>query len=448
MRSWVFRQGRSGVSALSCLGFVAIKLACLTIASLAQGQPTITPVPVVTPPVVIEVAPINPVPALPPAVSTAPIGTELPVGLVKEKPSGGQFVETPQGYMIPYRMTIPGTEIAVEMVPIPGGTFLFGSPEGEAGHQASEGTPISVKVEPFWMARTETSWAQYKAYMGMHDLFKGFMSFKMRKVDDSNMADAITAPSNLYDPSFTYVNGQDVTLPAVTMSQYAAKQYTKWLTGLTGSFYRLPSEAEWEYAARAGTTTPWSFGNDAESMDAYAWYIDNAGETHPVGLKKENLWGLHDMHGNVGEWVLDAYSDEGHVTPADATEPVPADKMIRWPTELYPRVVKGGSYQSEATESRSASKIASQDDEWRIEDPNFPQSPWWFTEEPALGVGFRVIRPLVPPVADQRARYWDADTELIRDDVKHRIFSEGRGALGLVDPTLPAAAKSLREQKR
>ena len=376
-----------------------------------------------------------------PVVATA----KLPPGLVAEKPTGGRFVETDRGYMIPYKFMIPGTEIAVEMVPVPGGTFTFGSSPDEPGHTPSEGPPVRVTVEPFWIARTETDWAQYQAYMSMHDIFKGFQSFKMRKVEDVAETDAITAPSNLYDPTFTYINGQELNLPAATMSQYAAKQYTKWLSLLTGQFYRLPAEAEWEYAARAGTTTPWFTGDDPDALDEYAWTIDNAGETHPVGEKKPNPWGLYDMHGNVAEWVLDAYSEGGLTWLKDKKQPIPAVETIRWPTQLYPRVVKGGSYQGEAEENRSASKIPSADDEWRVEDPNFPQSPWWFTEYESLQVGFRIIRPLTPPKPAQRERFWQADVDLVRDDIVHRINNEGRGALGKVDPALPDAAKKLRE---
>lgn len=157
------------------------------------------------------------------------------------------------------------------------------------------------------------------------------------------------------------------------MTQYGAKQYTKWLSKLTGDFYRLPSEAEWEYACRAGSTAAFCFGNDERQLADYAWYLDNSDEdAHPVGLKEPNRWGLYDMHGNVSEWVLDQYSET-----YDALEKAVAagGPPIHWPTRLHPRTVRGGGWDSDAVDCQIAARVGSSV-EWQEEEPlDPPQSP-------------------------------------------------------------------------
>ena len=267
----------------------------------------------------------------------------------------------------------------------------------------------------------------------------------MRLITEKQKADVITAPSNLYDPSFTFVNGEAPDLPAVTMSQYAAKQYTKWLSLLTGRFYRLPSEAEWEYACRGGTTTAYHFGDDASMLPKYGWFYENANETtHPIGQKLPNPWGLYDMHGNVAEWVFDALLKDGY--KQFAGKKLKMEDAIAWPKKLYPRVSRGGNWDLDAEDCRSAARLGSNDDDWRAEDPNIPLSPWWFTSGPSLGVGMRIIRPLGVVEGQDRDRYWVATLEQIREDVDYRIDEEGRGARGFVDPQLPTAIEKLKDK--
>ena len=359
----------------------------------------------------------------------------------EERPAGdGQAVKVAGGWMVPYEETIPGTEVTFRMVPVPGGTLRMGSPEGEADRTSDEGPQYEVAIDPFWMGSCEVSWGEYKAYMSACDLFKALETAAVRKVTPENEADAVTAPSNLYDPTTTFTNGEDPLLPAVTMTQFAARQYTKWLSGLTARFYRLPTEAEWEYACRAGTTTPWNTGADPATLEAAAWLADTSDETtHPVGEKEPNAWGLHDMHGNVAEWVLDELVPGGYARQAALPQPVPAATAAVWPERLSPRVVRGGAYYDEPAQCRSAARRGSEDLAWKDVDPNLPKSPWWYTEEPALGVGMRVVRPLVPPDLATRRRWGDADIESIRADAADRL-QQGRGARGLVDPELPAAA--------
>ncbi|MFM9197132.1 MAG: formylglycine-generating enzyme family protein, partial [Planctomycetia bacterium] len=350
--------------------------------------------------------------------------------------------KVPGGWMVAYDETIPGTDVTFRMIPVPGGTFRMGSPAAEADRDTAEGPPYDVAIEPFWIGRCEVTWAEYKAYMAACDLFKAMESAGVRAVTADNEADAVTAPSNLYDPTTTFTNGEEPLLPAVTMTQFAARQYTKWLSGLTSRFYRLPLESEWEYACRAGTTTPWSGGGDPESLDAVAWYADNSDETtHPVGEKAANAWGRHDMHGNVAEWVLDQLVPDGYTRQAALPQPVPAADTAVWPTSLSPRVVRGGSYYDEPAQCRSAARRGSEDLPWKDVDPNLPKSPWWYTEEPALGVGMRVVRPLAVPDVAIRRRWGDADIDSIRSDAADRLM-QGRGARGLVDPQLPAELKA------
>jgi formylglycine-generating enzyme required for sulfatase activity len=366
------------------------------------------------------------------------------------KPAGDEpAIQVPGGWMVAYDETIPGTTVTFRMIPVPGGTFRIGSPESEADRSTDEGPQAEVKVEPFWIGRYEVTWGEYKQYMAAFELFKAMRAAQIRPITPDNEADAVTAPSALYDPTTTFVNGEDDELPAVTMTQFAARQYTKWLSGLTGRFYRLPAESEWEYACRAGTTTAWNIGDDVEDLDDAAWFADNSDEApHPVGQKAANAWGLHDMHGNVAEWCVDELVAGGYGRQAALPQPVSVADAITWPAKLYPRVLRGGAYYDESTQVRSAARRGSrdaggtrEDPDWKDVDPNLPKSPWWYTEEPALGVGMRVVRPLSEPDLAVRRRWWDADVDSIRDDTNDRV-QQGRGALGIVDPQLPADLKA------
>ncbi len=366
------------------------------------------------------------------------------------KPQGdGPFVKVTGGWMVPYDETIPGSDVSFLMIPVPGGTFRMGSPEDEEGRTDDEGPTFEVTVEPFWMGQHEVTWSEYKQYMAFTELFAVMKSEAIRSLDSTNETDAVTAPSNLYAPELTFQNGEDLRLPAVTMTQFAARQYTKWLSGLTGRFYRIPAESEWEYACRAGTDTPYSCG-DADALNDVAWFTDNAEDTtHAVGQKRPNALGLYDMHGNVAEWIVDEFVAGGFKKPAALPQPVASESAIQWPVQLYPRVLRGGAYFDEATECRSAARRGSRDaggdrdnPDWKDTDPNSPKSPWWYTEEVTLGVGMRLVRPFAPPAtAAERRRWWEADEASIIEDVEHRLTIDGKGSLGIVDPKLPADLK-------
>ncbi len=358
---------------------------------------------------------------------------EAPLGISSTEPESGPFVKTEEGFMVPYTVTIPGTEITFEMVPIPGGTFRMGSPEDEEDRQEDEGPQLEVSMEPFWMGKYEVTWSEYKEFMRLYNLFKDFEIKKIRSIDEQNKVDAVTIPTPLYDPSYTFALGEEPRHPAVTISRYSARQYTKWISLLTGSFYRLPTEAEWEYACRAGSQTAYSFGDDPADLDDYAWYYDNADETyHEVGQKKPNAWGLYDMHGNVAELVLDQYAADAYAQYEG--KPVAGKQVLVPTTKEIPTVIRGGAWDFEADRLRSAARGYTED--WRDDDPNLPKSPWWFADDPSMCVGFRIVRPLHNAPPERRGQYWDADSEELQQAIDDRM-SEGRGAQGIVDQQLP-----------
>lgn len=363
-------------------------------------------------------------------------------GIVKDKPAAGRFVEVPGGFMVPYEVKIPETDQSFWMEPIPSGEFVMGSPENESGRESIEGPQRKFGVDPFWMARHEVTWSEYKEFMSLYHAFKKFEQQGLRKVTDENRVDSITAPTVLYEAEFTFEFGEEDEQAAVTITQYSAKQFSKWLSRTTGMQFRLPTEAEWEYACRAGTTTAWHFGDDAAQLGDYAWYAGNTDEDgqRKVGLKKPNPWGLHDMYGNVAEWVLDSY--ETYQVSDKALNA--ADDWVRT-ANLDPRALRGGSWEFEAAQCRSAARLPSDSEAWREYDPNLPLSPWWFTTDPARGVGFRLVRPLKQLTRDQLEEVWKIDNEDTEYDVKDRI-AEGRGVVGIVDEDLPKAVKALDDQ--
>lgn len=296
-------------------------------------------------------------------------------------------VGAPAPEMKSYIETIPGSEVKFEMAPIPGGTFQMGSPSGEAKRSNDEGPQHAVSIGPFWMGKAEVTWDEYDIFAFSQDLKKDRPPSAPHDAT-SAAVDAVTRPTPPYaDESFGYGKGKQ---PVISITHHAAMEYCRWLSAKTGKTYRLPTEAEWEYAGRAGSKTAYSFGDDPAKLGDYAWYTANSdSKPHPVGLKKPNVWGLYDMHGNVAEWCLDHYDKDFYGrfksgTPAPSPVLLPTDKR-------YPHVVRGGSWDDDAARLRSAARRASAP-EWSLRDPQEPQSIWWHTE--AIFVGFRVVRPL------------------------------------------------------
>ena len=188
--------------------------------------------------------------------------------------------------------------------------------------------------------------------------------------------------------------------PVVNITQYAALTFCKWLSAKTGLFYRLPTEAEWEYACRAGSAEVYSFGADSIQLADYAWYKANSGDTyHRVGRKTPNAFGLYDMHGNVAEWTMDQYAEDTYASKGNELQTNPWEI----PSRLYPRTVRGGSWQDNAFGLRSAARAGSTA-RWKRIDPQVPKSRWWFTNAPH--VGFRIVRPKNTPSKEEIEKYW------------------------------------------
>ena len=293
-----------------------------------------------------------------------------------------------------YEETVPGTTVSFKMAPIPGGSFVMGSPESEAKRKPDEGPQREVKISPLWMGVTEVTWDLYRLFM--------FSELSGNAEQGDEVVDAVSRPTKPYvEMSFGMgVEGY----PAISMTEHAAQKFTEWLSARTGHFYRLPTEAEWEYACRAGTTTAYSFGDDPAQLSDYGWSVDNANfQYQKVGQKKPNPWGLHDMHGNVIEWTLDQYSAKGYA----AAEGVVEDPWSR-PKEIYPRVARGGSWYDDADRLRCAARTGS-DPQWKMQDPQLPKSIWYHTDAQFLGL--RVVRPVEVPPAKEMYEYWNSGLE-------------------------------------
>ncbi len=309
---------------------------------------------------------------------------------------------TTEAEMKPYTDVIGNTDVLFDMVPIPGGKFVMGSPDSEPGHKSDEAPQHEVEIDPFWMGKCEVTWNQYEIWTFSLDIQRRQVN-KLVASDLDKNADAVTKPTKPYT-DMTFGMGKDG-YPAICMTQLAAKTYCKWLSQKTGRYYRLPTEAEWEYACRAGTKTAYSFGDDPAMLGEYAWYFENSNDAyHKVGMKKPNPWGLYDMHGNVAEWTLDHYTPDGYKEFAGKTVKNP----LVIPKTVYPHAVRGGSWSDDPELLRSAARVGSHK-EWKQQDPQIPQSIWYFTD--ATFLGFRVVRPLHEPSAEEKAKIWEAGAD-------------------------------------
>lgn len=288
----------------------------------------------------------------------------------------------------PYEQTLPESAVKFKMVAIPGGSFVIGSPSNEAGREDDEGPQKEITLSPFWMGEHEVTFGEW-------DVFFKSMDVPQTK---AIAVDAVSRPTAQYI-DLTWGMGRDSKQPTNSMSQAAAIMYCKWLYDQTGVFYRLPTEAEWEYACRAGTKTAYSYGNSPGALKDYAYFKDNSdGKFQKVRQLKPNAWGLYGMMGNLSEWTLDQYEPDAYQKlTAKQKDPLTP------PGSRYPRVVRGGSYLSEAKDCRCANRISSLTD-WNKRDPQIPKSRWWLTD--GMTVGFRLVRPAVQPTKEEAEKFF------------------------------------------
>jgi sulfatase modifying factor 1 len=295
---------------------------------------------------------------------------------------------------VDYKETIPGSPVSFEMIAIPGGTFIIGSPPENAYAANDEQPQRKVEISPFWMGKFEVSWIEYEFYYRQNAV--------AGRTEDhlSQTVDAVTGPTPPYgNPGQGWGRNKR---PAITMTFYAADHYCQWLSRVTGKRYRLPTEAEWEYACRAGSpnedyffagsTDDYTrnsfinrlFGVDTTVINSYVIYAENSlGKTHPAMCVKPNPFGLVHMLGNVKEFCLDWYAEDIYATyPHTIKDPM-------GPPDGRERVIRGGSFHSDAVDVRIANRDHTQHDAWLLTDPQMPKSLWWYSDNNE--VGFRVI---------------------------------------------------------
>ena len=279
---------------------------------------------------------------------------------------------------------------------------MMGSPAAEKDRFDDEGPQHKVKIEPFWMGKFEVTWDMYEPFM-ITATPRNKDGSPVKIPADADPVDIISCPTAPYT-EMSFGMGLDG-YPAISMTQHAANKFCQWLSAQTGHFYRLPTEAEWEYACRAGSTGP--FHCDEKELTKYAVFETNpdnpvlAGYAR-VGTKLPNKWGLHDMHGNVMEWCLDQYVPDAYGARSGSGNVVIAP--LTAPTTLYPRVARGGSWYDPASDVRSARRWASEEG-WKNQDPQLPKSIWYHTD--ALWLGFRLVRPLKVPDAQKMDNLWN-----------------------------------------
>ncbi len=292
---------------------------------------------------------------------------------------------------------IPGTSVKFDMVAIDGGKFLMGSPKNEKFRKPDEGPQHEVSLKNFYIGRTEVTWDEFIAFYN-ETASEGRPEEKTKPGKKVSKADAITGATPPYGPPDQgWGMGKR---PAITMTHHSAEVYCEWLSLKTGKKYRLPTEAEWEYACRAGTTGPNFLNIDPKyfekggflknlfrkappvNVDSYINYAGNStGMTSEPSGMKTNPYGLVNMLGNVAEFCSDWYDPSAYASSVSENP--------RGPASGTEHVVRGGSFKSESKDLRSAARDHTKTKDWLVTDPQMPKSIWWYSD--CNFVGFRVV---------------------------------------------------------
>ena len=295
--------------------------------------------------------------------------------------------------------TIPGTAASISMIAVPGGEFTIGSPVDEPFREDNEGPQRRVRISPFFMGEVEVTWDQFWAFYS-ETMSEGrtppAVIYANNSRDDIDAVSGPTPPFGLPDQGWGMGSR-----PAITMTHYSAQTFCQWLSLKTGKKYRLPTEAEWEYAARGGTQTPYFFeGNprklsnegflkdifkpDTTEIDSHVIYVNNSdNRSQEPSETRPNPFGLKNMLGNVMEYCEDWYAEDSYESITDG------ELDPRGPSEGTEHVVRGGHYNSDAADLRSAARSHTEHDDWLKTDPQNPKSIWWYSD--VKGIGFRVV---------------------------------------------------------
>jgi len=298
-----------------------------------------------------------------------------------------------------FKEMIPGTSTDFDMIAIPGGTFLMGSPNSESYRRDDEGPQKKIKISPFWMGKWEVTWDEYEIFLKETGV-EGRSEDQYKYVNNSNVIDAVSGPTPAYgNPDQGWGKGKR---PAITMSHYAAQKYCEWLSDKTGKTYRLPTEAEWEYACRAGTMSAYFFKAEPEQLSENRFWnkifgmdttllnqnviysLNSQGKTQISTSVVANPFGLLNMVGNVREFCADWYQSDRYSRYSDDITENPSG-----PESGTHHAIRGGSFKTSAKYLRSAARDYTREERWLLTDPQMPKSLWWFSD--CNDVGFRVV---------------------------------------------------------